>query len=43
MFYQDSFLIRYVDGSVRILSEIEALEEWEARQNDNYWQTVSLV
>lgn len=41
--FQDNFIIRYVDGSVKIMSESEAVDEWNVRQNDNYWLTVSTV
>lgn len=41
--FQDNYIVRYVDGSDKIMSEQEAFAEWEVRLNEIYWQTVKLV
>ena len=45
-YHADTFLIRYNDGTTKLLSEQEAHDEWDVRANDAYWltlQTVSLM
>lgn len=42
-YFQDTFIIRYLDGSVKVVSEQEAYDEWDTRPWEQYWLSIASV
>jgi hypothetical protein len=42
-YFQDVFILRYADGSQKVLSEQQAYKEWEVNNSNPYWPSLHMV